>query len=394
MTASVAQNDEATLPRALYVHLPWCIRKCPYCDFNSHEVNGRLPEREYLNSLTHDLHYAEAHGWDNSTFGSVFFGGGTPSLFAADSIAQILTSATLVDNVEVTIEANPGTVEAGRFAAYREADVNRLSIGVQTLRDEKLEVLGRIHNSKQARLAVDLALQAGFESVNIDLMYGLPGDSVAGSIADLECVIDTGVQHVSWYQLTIEPGTAFAHKPPTLPDEEIVEEIEREGRALLISRGFERYEISAYAKSVSHRTKHNLNYWQFGDYLGLGAGAHSKLTTVGGMRRESRIRSPQRYMTCAREDNAVETITKAAPGTIMLEFLMNALRLTDGFTFEMFESRTGLDRAGLRNAARYALGRGMLVATDTALQPTELGLRYLNDLLASFGQNGLRAAGR
>jgi putative oxygen-independent coproporphyrinogen III oxidase len=382
----VGVTDKAAIPRALYIHLPWCVRKCPYCDFNSHEIGTSLPEVAYRTALVRDLDYATEHGWADTSFASVFFGGGTPSLFSAKSISTILSTVVADDGAEVSLEANPGTAEAQRFIDYVTAGVNRLSIGVQSFRDDKLKLLGRIHDADEASLAVDMALAAGFDSVNIDLMYGLPGDTVSGSITDLQRAIDCGVQHISWYQLTIEPGTGYAHKPPNLPSEEVIEEIELKGRLLLSASGFQRYEVSAYAKSADYRAAHNLNYWQFGDYLGVGAGGHSKLTLADRIVRESRILSPQRYMKLAGGDDALERVDiprNDQHDQIIFEFLMNGLRLIDGFDLEMFEARTGIGRTVLREALARSFQAGALEEVGQRLRPTEFGLRYLNDVLAT-----------
>ncbi|HEU4617323.1 MAG TPA: radical SAM family heme chaperone HemW, partial [Gammaproteobacteria bacterium] len=333
-------------PLSLYVHLPWCVRKCPYCDFNSYEAKGPAPEREYVDALLRDLE-AELPLVQDRPLESIFFGGGTPSLFRPESVARLIEGieARIPSraDLEITLEANPGAVDAERFEGFRAAGVNRLSIGVQSFRDDRLSSLGRVHGAEEARRAVELARRAGFRNLNLDLMYGLPEDDVEGALFDLESALALEPEHVSWYQLTLEPNTAFHRKPPALPAEETVAAIEDRGRALLERRGYTRYEISAYAKEGA-RCRHNLNYWQFGDYLGIGAGAHGK-ATIGGeclrIVRRAKTRNPRTYAALAGSEAAVAIEAVDSPDQLVLEYVMGALRLTDGVTVEAFSARTG-----------------------------------------------------
>jgi putative oxygen-independent coproporphyrinogen III oxidase len=364
------------------------VRKCPYCDFNSFEMHGPLPDERYVDALLRDLD-AEAESAAGRSIEAVYFGGGTPSLFSAAATARLL--AGIADRVplgadaEVTLEANPGAVDAARFAALRAAGVNRLSIGVQSFRDDRLNALGRVHDGARAREAVELALAAGFDNFNVDLMYGLPGDDSRGAIADLETALALAPPHLSWYQLTLEPNTAFARKPPALPDADEVAAMEEAGRALLAAHGLERYEISAYASS-GRRSRHNRNYWQFGDYLGIGAGAQGKLTlrTERAIERRAKTRNPRTYMLAAGESSATghERITRAPQAA--LEFLMNGLRLTDGVGEELFVARAGQSLEHIAAARAAAVARGWLAEEPGRLQATPTGLDMLNRLLALF----------
>ncbi|HEX5046196.1 MAG TPA: radical SAM family heme chaperone HemW [Gammaproteobacteria bacterium] len=375
-------------PLSLYVHLPWCVRKCPYCDFNSYEAHGDLPDDAYVSALLRDLD-AELGFVRGRPLASVFIGGGTPSLFSGRAIARLLDGvrarAELAADVEVTLEANPGAVEAGRFAEFRAAGVTRLSIGVQSLRDDKLRALGRVHDSVEARRAVELATRAGFTSVNLDLMYALPGDDASGSMADLLTAVELGTEHLSWYQLSLEPNTAFERRPPPLPADELVLDIERAGRDLLARRGFERYEVSAYARP-GEECAHNLNYWRFGDYLGIGAGAHGKITLPeqAAIERRAKTRNPRTYMTHAGTSAAVAIERVASAAQTRLEFLMNALRLTGGVTVECFEQRAGQPFAAIESGVAAAVSRGWLVADAGRLAPTPVGLQFLNPMLEMF----------
>jgi putative oxygen-independent coproporphyrinogen III oxidase len=375
-------------PLSLYVHLPWCVRKCPYCDFNSYEARGALRDHEYVDALLRDLR-AEAPFVEGRCIETIFLGGGTPSLFSGAAIARLLdgvrAETALAADAEITLEANPGAVDAARFAAFRAAGVNRLSIGIQSFRNVQLRGLGRVHDGVEAEAAVAIARAAGFENVNLDLMYGLPGDSIEGGIADLERALALEPAHISWYQLTLEPNTAFERKPPALPEDDVVAAIEQQGRALLARSGYGRYEISAYARE-GRRCRHNLNYWQFGDYLGLGAGAHGKLTLAeaGAIARRAKARNPRTYELQAGNAAAVteERVTSAPQAA--LEFLMNALRLLDGVPSATFEARAGQPATALAVPRAAAETRGWLYPERHALRATPAGLEKLNRLLELF----------
>jgi putative oxygen-independent coproporphyrinogen III oxidase len=379
-------------PLSLYVHLPWCVRKCPYCDFNSYEARGALPDLEYVAALLRDwrLEVPLAQGRAIET---IFLGGGTPSLFSGQAIARLLdglrADAAIAANAEITLEANPGAVDAARFAAFREAGVDRLSIGIQSFRNDKLRALGRVHDSAQAEAAVATARAAGFTNVNLDLMYGLPGDDCDGAIADLERAVGLAPEHVSWYQLTLEPNTAFERRPPPLPDDDTVASIEERGRALLAAHGYERYEVSAYA-SRGRRSRHNSNYWQFGDYLGLGAGAHGKLTLpeAGAIARRAKTRNPRTYLQRAGRAESTSEERVATRAQAALEFLMNALRLLDGTPVEMFEARAGQGVNAIAGARAEATERGWLGSEPDRLRATPRGLQRLNRLLELFVSEG------
>ena len=375
-------------PLALYVHLPWCVRKCPYCDFNSYEARGDLPDDAYVGALLRDLD-SELGFVRGRALASVFIGGGTPSLFSGRAIGQLLDGirarVELAADVEVTLEANPGAVEAGRFAEFRDAGVGRLSIGIQSFRDDRLRALGRVHDGAEARHAVGLAKQAGFASLNVDLMYALPGDDLAGSIADLAAAVELEPEHLSWYQLTLEPNTAFERRPPVLPADDLVLEIERAGRELLASRGFARYEISAYARP-GRECAHNLNYWRYGDYLGIGAGAHGKVTLPeqDAIERRAKTRNPRTYMLQAGTATAVAVERVNTGAQASLEFLMNALRLPGGVTVECFEQRAGQPFTAIEAGMAAAARRGWLVQERATFRPTPLGLQFLNPMLEIF----------
>ena len=379
---------DALPPLSLYVHLPWCVRKCPYCDFNSYEARGALPDLDYVDALLRDLR-AEVPFAQGRSVETVFLGGGTPSLFSGAAVARLLagieTELVLAPQAEITLEANPGAVDAARFAAFREAGVNRLSIGIQSFRDEQLRALGRVHDAAQARVAVAAAHAAGFNNLNLDLMYGLPNDDVAGSVADLEAALKLGPAHLSWYQLTLEPNTAFERRPPALPDDDVVKRIEERGRALLAGHGYARYEISAYARD-GRRCLHNLNYWQFGDYLGVGAGAHGKVTlrAAGEIARRAKTRNPRTYQQRAGAADSVAQERVAEPKQAALEFLMNALRLVEGVSVELFAARAGQAVSTLAAARAAAVERGWLTSDPGVLHATPSGIDRLNRLLELF----------
>jgi putative oxygen-independent coproporphyrinogen III oxidase len=379
---------EGLPPLALYLHLPWCVRKCPYCDFNSYEARGSLPESEYVDAVLRDVRL-EAPFAQGRVIESVFIGGGTPSLFSGDAIATLLrgikAELTLAPDVEVTLEANPGAVEAGRFAAFRSAGVDRLSIGVQSFRDGSLRRLGRVHDGAAALRAIASARSAGFDNLNLDLMYGLPGDDENGALFDLERAVELAPTHLSWYQLTLEPNTAFERRPPPLPDDDVIEGAESRGRALLAEAGFERYEISAYAQP-RRRCRHNLNYWAFGDYLGVGAGAHGKVTSIElqSFERRARARNPRTYVLQAGTAAVASSERVASAPQAATEFLLNGLRLTDGIDIAVFEARAGQSIEAIREPRAAAVARGWLEPDDHRLCATPAGLERLNRVLELF----------
>jgi len=371
----------ATLPPlALYVHIPWCVRKCPYCDFNSHERTGSLPETEYVQRLVLDLENLLPSVWGRRLI-SVFIGGGTPSLFSPEAIDALLSAVRarlpLEPGAEITLEANPGTVEAARFRGFRDAGVNRISIGVQSFDDRRLAALGRIHSAHEARRAIDAAL-ASFERVNVDLMYGLPGQDLAGAKSDLEQAIAAGAPHISAYQLTIEPNTAFFSKPPALPAHDACADMQVTIEQVLNERGFEHYETSAFARP-GQRCRHNLNYWEFGDYLGIGAGAHGKVSFPDRVTRHERPKPPASYL----KGEAMKE-TRVAPAELPFEFMLNALRLVEGFPSTLFQERTGLPLATISRSLKSGEEKGLLERDPRRIRPSAKGRRFLNDLLQEF----------
>ena len=367
-------------PLGLYVHLPWCQSKCPYCDFNSHPLREALPEAAYVEALLRDLEQ-EVAALEGAVVTSLFLGGGTPSLFSGRAVADLLGGirqrVDLAPHGEITMEANPGTAEARRFAAYRRAGVNRLSLGVQSFDDDRLRRLGRIHDAGQARKAFELARSAGFDNINLDLMYGLPGQSKAQALADLDQALSLEPEHLSWYQLTLEPNTPFHHRPPPLPDHETLWAIQEAGLARLAGAGYVRYEISAFARP-GRRCRHNLNYWCYGDYLGIGAGAHGKLTQGGDIGRYRKARHPRDYL----NDQRRLDWRQVPPSERPLEFLMNALRLVDGVEEALFSARTGLASAVLEPGLSRLRAEGLL--EPGRLQATPRGLDFLDELLLRF----------
>ncbi|MEX0729584.1 MAG: radical SAM family heme chaperone HemW [Aquisalimonadaceae bacterium] len=372
-------------PLALYIHLPWCVRKCPYCDFNSHAAPAQLPVEPYTRALIADLllELAKAPGRLVET---VFIGGGTPSLFPPPAIAQVLDALgdRLAADAEVTLEANPGTFEQGRFEGFRAAGVNRLSIGVQSFAAEKLHSLGRIHGRNEALQAAEAARNAGFESFNLDLMYALPDQTVTEALADLEQAIRLQPPHLSHYQLTLEPNTVFFSRPPTLPDQDTAADMQDHCQALLAEAGYEQYEVSAYARP-GHRCRHNLNYWRFGDYLAVGAGAHGKITHADGtVQRYRKVKVPALYMQRMGKGGA-DTETRAVDGQErVLEFMMNALRLRDGFTESLFSSRTGLPMETAQPGLDRALAEGWMVRDGESLRLSDGGRNHLDTVLTQF----------
>ena len=368
-------------PLALYIHVPWCVRKCPYCDFNSHERAGALPEGDYLAALFRDLEAALPSIWGRRVV-SVFIGGGTPSLFAPQSIEALLSGVrsrvTLEPGAEITLEANPGTVEAARFRGFRSAGVNRISLGVQSLDERMLAALGRIHSGDEARRAIEAAL-VHFDNVNVDLMYGLPSQSPAMARTDLDEALGFGVPHISAYQLTVEPNTVFWSRPPRLPEHDVAADMQLAIEDRLGAAGYEHYEVSAFARP-GRRCLHNLNYWQFGDYLGIGAGAHGKLSFPDRVTRHARAKQPDAYM---RADAKVEDRTIAA-AELPFEFMLNALRLVEGFPVNLFPERTGLPINLIERELAAAEAKGLLTRDWSRIQPTERGRHFLNELLAGF----------
>ena len=374
------------IPLALYVHLPWCVRKCPYCDFNSHEIkNGSFPEHEYVDALVRDLEFS-AGLFQGRELVSVFLGGGTPSVMSPGAIGAILEAVDAVSGLpgtaEITLEANPGTADSERFAAYRNLGVNRLSIGVQSFKDAGLAAIGRIHDGDEAVSAVETAVGAGFSNINIDLMYGLPGQTVADAMADLAAAVGLEPAHISWYQLTIEPNTVFHAKPPPLPDDDITWEMQSCGADYLAGQGHRQYEVSAWSRPGSE-CRHNLNYWEFGDYLGVGAGAHGKITN-GTATRQSRLRVPQGYMRAAGSDAVIAAQRTLGEQDLILEFMLNALRLKNGVPLSRFSARTGLAPARVQAQVDAARADGLLEDEPSLLKATQKGARYLNDLLQYF----------
>ena len=372
-------------PLSLYIHLPWCVRKCPYCDFNSHAAS-EIPEAAYIEALTRDLESALPHIWGRKIH-SVFFGGGTPSLFSPEGIDRILgrvRALTLLEPLaEITLEANPGTVEAGKFRGFREAGINRLSLGIQSFDDAKLQALGRIHGGAEARTAAELAAQT-FPAFNLDLMYGLPGQTVAEALGDVELALGFNPAHLSCYHLTLEPNTPFGHTPPpNLPDEDESSGMQEAIEARLAEAGFEHYETSAFARK-GQRCRHNLNYWEFGDYLGIGAGAHSKLSFHDRILRQMRVMHPRRYLEAANKGQPIAEERTVAAEELPFEFMMNALRLTQGIETSLFAERTGLPVNVLLKPLEKAESRGLIKRSRLRLQPTLTGQRFLNDLLTLF----------
>ena len=380
----------AAPPLSLYVHLPWCVRKCPYCDFNSHAAPMRgIPEEAYLAALLDDLEFA-AMDCEGRPLVSVFFGGGTPSLFSATAIGRIIERAVqrldAARDLEVTLEANPGTVERGRFAAYRDAGVTRVSLGAQSFSDRHLAALGRIHAREETLAAVDELRAANLDNFNLDLMYALPEQSVAEALADLEQAIALGPAHLSHYQLTLEPGTAFERRPPPLPDEETAYAMQIACQARLAAAGYRHYEVSAYAQP-GRECRHNLNYWRFGDYLGIGAGAHGKVTDTARSQviRTARVKQPGRYLAATQPAARIDESRVVPASDLAFEFCLNALRLREGFDAPVFETRTGLPWSAVASVVAAAEAKGLLAGEPGGRwAPTELGRRFLNDLQAMF----------
>ncbi len=373
-------------PLSLYIHIPWCVRKCPYCDFNSHQAEGELPEKAYVDALIRDLDTELPHAQGRKLH-SIFVGGGTPSLFSAGALESVLAAAEarigFADDIEITLEANPGTLEQGKFRDFRKAGVNRLSIGVQSFDDLHLQQLGRIHNGAAAIAAANAAREAGFERFNLALMHGLPGQSPAEALADLTRALALGPDHLSWYQLTIEPNTVFWKRPPTLPRDEVLGDIQEAGQGLLAEAGFEQYEVSAFART-GQESRHNLNYWTFGDYLGIGAGAHGKISLrqEGRIVRTAKTRAPADYL--GRRESWLADLSTIAPDELPLEFMMNALRLNQGVPRDFFSDRTGLDFSVIARRWRQLEDQGLVHPPGDRLAATPRGHRFLDTVLASL----------
>jgi oxygen-independent coproporphyrinogen-3 oxidase len=380
--------DPRDIPLALYVHVPWCARKCPYCDFNSHAVRDPPDEEAYLGALLADLDQ-DLPLVAGRPIESVFIGGGTPSLLGGRFVGHLLEAVdrrlAIRAGAEVTLEANPGVADAARFTAYRVAGVNRLSIGIQSFDDARLATLGRIHDGRDARTAVDAARAAGFDNLNLDLMFALPGQTVRGALQDLESAIALDPPHLSWYQLTLEPNTAFAAAPPLLPAEDTTADIQEEGLQRLAAAGYSHYEVSAHARP-EHPCRHNLNYWQFGDYLGIGAGAHGKLTLHDGtVERHWKPRHPADYLAGAGTARGVAGSGALEAADLRFEFALNVLRLREGVPLELLPARTGLDPAAVAAPVAEARRLGLLERPDERLVATALGWRFLNRLVMLFG---------
>ena len=373
-------------PLSLYVHFPWCVRKCPYCDFNSHEQRGEIPEARYIDALLADLEADLPRVWGRPVR-SIFLGGGTPSLFSPEAIELLLSGVrarlTLAPDAEITLEANPGTVELERFRGYRAAGVNRLSIGIQSFNPTHLKALGRIHGRDEALMAAQAARAAGFDNFNLDLMFGLPQQTLDEALADLRTAMTLTPTHLSLYQLTIEPNTLFHAQPPALPDDDAIAAMQDALQAELASSGFDQYEVSAYAQP-QRRCRHNLNYWQFGDYLGIGAGAHAKITDAEGITRLWKVKQPQDYLKKSGTPAVLGGERRLNVEDGAFEFMLNGLRLTHGFAPPLFEERVGLPLSKISGALLCASTRKLIEHSHEIIRPTALGLRFLNDLTALF----------
>lgn len=380
-------NFTAPIPLSLYIHLPWCVKKCPYCDFNSHALRGDLPEHAYVDALLADLEQELPRIWGRS-LESIFLGGGTPSLFSAEAIDRLLAGVRRLlpmrPDSEITLEANPGTVEQAKFAEFRAAGINRLSIGIQSFNSDHLAQLGRIHDGREARQAAEIAHQAGFDNFNLDLMFGLPGQHPADSLQDLQTAIDLQPTHISFYQLTLEPNTEFHAKPPPLPDEDQIWQMQQAGQMLLAEAGYRQYEVSAHAQA-GQQCRHNRNYWEFGDYLGIGAGAHGKITDPANaaIHRTIKHRQPRQYLEKA-GSNPVQSLRNPTKAETVFEFMLNALRLTDGFPAGLFTERTGLPWETIRSRCQACIDDNLLRARRGRIQPTARGRRFLDDLTSRF----------
>ena len=380
-----AVNFQALPPLSLYIHIPWCVRKCPYCDFNSHEAKGELPEQEYVAALIHDLELSLPLVWGRKVY-TVFIGGGTPSLLSAQAMTTLISAVRMLlpldINAEITLEANPGTVEAQKFAGFRDAGVNRLSLGIQSFNDTYLQALGRIHDASEARRAVEIA-QRYFTNINLDLMYGLPQQTLEDAVQDVDIALTFAPQHLSCYHLTLEPNTLFHRYPPALPEDDLSSDMQQRIEQLLAAHGYQHYETSAFAQP-NRQSRHNLNYWQFGDYLGIGAGAHSKLSFPNKVIRQVRYKQPQAYLQQVAKDAPSQSEHEVSRDELPFEFMLNALRLNKGFNDSLFAERTSLPLLLIRRELAEAEQRGLLTREQQRIAPTELGRRFLNDLVQVF----------
>ncbi|WP_208279033.1 radical SAM family heme chaperone HemW [Massilia oculi] len=380
-----ALNLSALPPLSLYVHWPWCVRKCPYCDFNSHEAKGELPEQAYLDALRLDLEQSLPLIWGRKIH-TVFIGGGTPSLMSAAGLDRLMsdlrTLLPLELDAEITMEANPGTFEAERFKSYRESGINRLSIGIQSFNPAHLKALGRIHDGDEALRAVEIAKNT-FENFNLDLMYALPSQTLEEARRDLETALSFAPPHLSLYHLTMEPNTVFAKYPPALPDDDLSADMQDMIAEVTGAAGYEHYEVSAYAQP-GRRARHNLNYWKFGDYLGIGAGAHSKLSFPHRVLRQARFKQPASFIEAAKRGNPVQEEHEIGRADMGFEFMLNALRLTGGFDPNLFGERTGMNIGAITKALNDAEAKGLIYRDHKLIKPTELGQRFLNDLQEMF----------
>ena len=373
-------------PLSLYIHIPWCVKKCPYCDFNSHVARDNIPEQEYVDAVVEDLK-ADLHWVKGRKLHSIFIGGGTPSLFSGPAIEAILDAAEALigfkSDIEITLEANPGTFEQHKFADFHYAGINRLSIGVQSFDDSHLSRLGRIHDSRQALKAISAAQSAGFDNFNIDLMHGLPNQTISQAKNDLRLAVDAGAVHISWYQLTIEPNTEFFSRPPRLPVDDRLADIQQAGMSMLQENQFEQYEVSAFALD-GKRAVHNMNYWQFGDYLGIGAGAHGKISLPekNQVIRTAKTRQPEHYL--ARVGDALTTEKPIAVDEIALEFMMNGLRLKEGVPTSYFSQRTGISDETIKISVARLQSQGLLEQDSSHYRTTKLGYQFLNSVLENF----------
>jgi putative oxygen-independent coproporphyrinogen III oxidase len=378
-------NLTALPPLSLYIHFPWCVRKCPYCDFNSHEAKGAFPEEEYLDAVRLDLEQSLPLIWGRKIY-TIFIGGGTPSLMSAKGLDRLMsdvrTLLPLDGACEITMEANPGTFEAEKFKSYRASGINRLSIGIQSFNPRHLQALGRIHDDNEARRAIEIA-QANFENFNLDLMYALPTQTLGEAKKDLAMALSFAPPHLSLYHLTMEPNTVFAKYPPVLPDDDASADMQDMIGSEMGAAGYEHYEISAYAKP-GHRARHNLNYWEFGDYLGIGAGAHSKISFPHRVLRQARFKQPKSFMEAARAGNPVQEEVEIARADMGFEFMLNTLRLTGGFAPNLFAERTGMSITAIDKSLNEAEAKGLLFRDHKLIRPTELGMRFLNDLQQMF----------
>jgi oxygen-independent coproporphyrinogen-3 oxidase len=385
LSPGVFPHFKALPPLSLYIHIPWCVRKCPYCDFNSHEARDPIPEQRYVDALIADLEAALPLIWGRKIY-TVFFGGGTPSVFSAAAIEQIITAVRarvpLAIDAEITLEANPGTFEAEKFRAFRQAGINRLSIGIQSFNPRHLQALGRIHNDDEARAAIDIA-RANFDNFNLDLMYGLPAQTPDEALADIEAALAFAPPHLSAYHLTLEPNTYFHRYPPALPDDDAAAQMQEAIETRLADAGYSHYETSAFALP-GKQARHNMNYWTFADYLGIGAGAHSKLSFADHVTRQARYKQPKQYIESAAAGNAIQEAHDVGGNEVGFEFMMNALRLNGGFPLALFVERAGVPLTVVLTQLEAAEKRGLIERDHQRVTPTALGRRFLNDLLQIF----------